>query len=99
MMKQQPKAETNPLARREGLVIRELGDEVLVYDRALTDLEIQTRYDTTKTSYPQPAWPVEPYRVATGPFIEWKSPTSIQVSWNTESAMPSVLEFGDRPGL
>jgi hypothetical protein len=32
MMKQQPKAETNPLARREGLVIRELADEVLVYD-------------------------------------------------------------------
>ena len=31
-MKQQPKAETNPLARREGLVIRELADEVLVYD-------------------------------------------------------------------
>src|SRR5437016_12201173 len=32
MMKQQPKAETSPLARREGLVIRELADEVLVYD-------------------------------------------------------------------
>src|SRR2546427_2535766 len=32
MMKQQPKAETNPLARREGLVIQELPDEVLVYD-------------------------------------------------------------------
>jgi hypothetical protein len=31
-MKQQPKADPNPLARREGLVIRELADEVLVYD-------------------------------------------------------------------
>ena len=31
-MKQQPRSKTNPLARREGLVIRELADEVLVYD-------------------------------------------------------------------
>ena len=32
-MKQQPEAETNPMARREGLVIRELADEVLVYEK------------------------------------------------------------------
>ena len=69
--------------------------EALVYERALTDLEIQSRYDATKSVFPEPTLAVEPYRVATGPFIEWENPTSIKVTWTTEAAMPSVLEFGE----
>lgn len=69
--------------------------EVLVYSRALSELEIQARFDSMKKYFPEPPAPVEPYRVATGPFIEWQSPTSIKVSWTTEQPTASILEFAE----
>src|SRR5262249_34105174 len=57
--------------------------------------EIQPRQEMTQRSSSESVSPSDAYRVATGPFVEWEAPTSIKVTWSTETAMSSVLEFGE----
>src|SRR5262249_40952853 len=45
--------------------------------------EIQPRQETTQRSSVSSS---DAYHVATGPFIEWEAPTSIKVTWSTETA-------------
>jgi len=68
--------------------------EVLLYDRALNEAEVQARCLATKPYFPNIAAAAEPFRPATGPFVEWASPNSVRVSWTTETPSPSLLEFG-----
>jgi SAM-dependent methyltransferase len=67
--------------------------EALILRRAMTAAEISERHSAKASIFPQPA--PEPIRFAPayGPFVDWKDRTSAIVSWETDVAMPSVLEL------
>jgi len=67
--------------------------EALILRRALTPTEITERYTARTSLFPQPAPEPLAFVPAYGPFVDWKTRDSAMVSWETDTAMPSVLEI------
>jgi outer membrane protein assembly factor BamB len=67
--------------------------EALILRRAMTAAEISERHSAKASIFPQPAPEPVRFTPAYGPFVDWKDRTSAVVSWETDVAMPSVLEL------
>ncbi|KKL25968.1 hypothetical protein LCGC14_2399980, partial [marine sediment metagenome] len=74
-----------------------LGDglvhEVRLYDRALSEAEVQTHYRAKRRQFPRTLDP------ALGPYLQFVSQSTAEVFWETEQPCPSVVEFGPTRSL
>ncbi|MHC4178056.1 MAG: LamG-like jellyroll fold domain-containing protein, partial [Planctomycetota bacterium] len=67
--------------------------EVRVYDRALSEAEVRTRYRAKGRLFPRTLDP------ALGPYLQFVSQSTAHVFWETEQPCPSVVEFGPTRSL
>lgn len=59
-----------------------------VFDKALTDAQIATRYRADAKRFPLPA------RLTDGPYIEWTGPARVRLSYETDRPSPTIVEWG-----
>ncbi|MCC6234005.1 MAG: PQQ-binding-like beta-propeller repeat protein [Verrucomicrobiales bacterium] len=67
--------------------------EVLILRRALAASEISARHAARASLFPAPAPEPLWFTPSFGPFVDWKDRTSAVVTWETDTAMPTVLEL------
>jgi hypothetical protein len=69
--------------------------EVAIYDRALSPGEVQVNFDARKEEFGI----AEFVEVKAGPYVHFTKKAEVTVHWKTETAIPSVLEYGVEPNL
>jgi len=74
--------------RCDGLV-----HEARVYDRALTEAEVQAHFEAKRRLFPRTLDP------ALGPYLQFVSQSTAHVFWETAQPCPSVVEFGPTRAL
>jgi outer membrane protein assembly factor BamB len=64
--------------------------EVRLFDRALSEDEVLSRYEAGKSQFPGPT------ELAFGPYLQFIAPDEAIVRWQTEQPVPSILEYGEK---
>ena len=64
--------------------------EVVVHDEALSLSEVQSRFEARRGEFGY----VEIAELKTGPYVHFAKKAEVTVHWKTETAVPSIIEYG-----
>lgn len=67
--------------------------EVQLYDRVLSEREIEALYVRKRRNFPEPATGESP-KLAAGPLLRFTAPDQAELYWETDKPSPSVVKFG-----